>query len=140
MLLPPQPDNEQVMACQVVRAANAKCRTALDTSASIAATVASRSFWKSRAYCNNFFFAKSKARNPIMHRAAQIADPLGLPGNDVVFQTKRRDGMAPVASQLLCSLVQAPRAPCCKAQIRLAGDPSEVTALGVRHWITSFHC
>jgi hypothetical protein len=22
----------------------------------------------------------------------------------------------------------------------LAGDPSEVTALGTRHWITSFHC
>jgi len=22
----------------------------------------------------------------------------------------------------------------------LAGDPSEVTALGVRHWITSFRC
>src|SRR5436309_11143330 len=22
----------------------------------------------------------------------------------------------------------------------LAGDPSEVTALGIRHWITSFHC
>ena len=31
------------------------------------------------------------------------------------IQNRRRDGMAPVASQLLCSLVQALRAPCCKA-------------------------
>ncbi len=27
-----------------------------------------------------------------------------------------------------------------QAQVSLAGDPSEVTALGKRHWITSFHC
>src|SRR3954447_26374005 len=26
------------------------------------------------------------------------------------------------------------------SQKSLAGDPSEVTALGVRHWITSFRC
>jgi hypothetical protein len=32
------------------------------------------------------------------------------------------------------------RAPRCQAQESLAGDPSEVTALGVRHWITSFRC
>src|ERR1700730_14757833 len=55
-------------------------------------------------------------------------------------QTKRRDGIAPVASQHSCSLVQALRAPVCKAKKSLAGDPSEVTALGVRHWITSFRC
>jgi ABC-type branched-subunit amino acid transport system substrate-binding protein len=38
------------------------------------------------------------------------------------------------------SLVQALRAPCCQAHTGLAGDPSEVTALGKRHWITSFRC
>jgi hypothetical protein len=32
------------------------------------------------------------------------------------------------------------RAPRCQAFEGLAGDPSEVTALGKRHWITSFHC
>jgi hypothetical protein len=31
-------------------------------------------------------------------------------------QTERRDGIAPVASQLLCSLVQALRAPCAKPE------------------------
>jgi hypothetical protein len=31
-------------------------------------------------------------------------------------------------------------APRCQAKIGLAGDPSEVTALETRHWITSFHC
>jgi hypothetical protein len=39
------------------------------------------------------------------------------------------------------SLVQAPRAPEGKlgyADKSLAGDPSEVTALTMRHWITSF--
>ena len=28
----------------------------------------------------------------------------------------------------------------CQAKTSLAGDPSEVTALGIRHWITSFRC
>jgi hypothetical protein len=60
--------------------------------------------------------------------------------NTCGLKIKRRGGMAPVASQLLHSLVQALRAPCCEAQRSLAGDPSEVTALGIRHWITSFHC
>src|SRR4051812_41539003 len=36
------------------------------------------------------------------------------------------------------------RAPQCQAHRKLreslAGDPSEVTALGKRHWITSFRC
>jgi len=27
-----------------------------------------------------------------------------------------------------------------QAKLCSAGDPSEVTALGKRHWITSFHC
>jgi hypothetical protein len=31
-------------------------------------------------------------------------------------------------------------APRCQAKTRSAGDPSEVTALGKRHWITSFRC
>jgi hypothetical protein len=39
------------------------------------------------------------------------------------------------------SLVQAPRGARSKlgyATMSLAGDPSEVTALAMRHWITSF--
>ena len=28
----------------------------------------------------------------------------------------------------------------CQAKTSLAGDPSEVTALDTRHWITSFRC
>jgi hypothetical protein len=40
----------------------------------------------------------------------------------------------------LHSLVQALRAPFAKPEKSLAGDPSEVTALGKRHWITSFRC
>jgi hypothetical protein len=37
------------------------------------------------------------------------------------------------------SLVQALRRPLPSSR-SLAGDPSEVTALGIRHWITSFRC
>jgi hypothetical protein len=65
---------------------------------------------------------------------------LQWPQNASGTKTKKRDGDCPVAFQPLYSLVQALRAPCCQAETGLAGDPSEVTALGVRHWITSFHC
>jgi hypothetical protein len=64
--------------------------------------------------------------------------PAGCPGSTI--EQKGRGGISPVASQFLYSLVQALRAPCCEALESLAGDPSEVTALGVRHWITSFRC
>jgi hypothetical protein len=49
-------------------------------------------------------------------------------------------GDLPSRPDFLHSLVQALRAPCCQAKKGLAGDPSEVTALGIRHWITSFRC
>jgi len=55
-------------------------------------------------------------------------------------QSKGRGGVAPVAPQLLKLAGQALRAPRCQAKGSLAGDPSEVTALGKRHWITSFRC
>ena len=58
----------------------------------------------------------------------------------IAAKQKRRDGMTPSRPNFCNSLVQALRAPCCQASTGLAGDPSEVTALGVRHWITSFHC
>src|SRR6266699_2825674 len=50
---------------------------------------------------------------------------------------KKRGGKIPAAPQLLNSLVQAPRAPMPSKKL-LAGDPSEVTALDTRQWITSF--
>ena len=39
---------------------------------------------------------------------------IGIGGRQRSNQIKRRDGITPVASQLLCSLVQALRAPCAK--------------------------
>ena len=54
-------------------------------------------------------------------------------------QKTRRDGSRRV--QLL--LLAGPGTESAQWQsvnFRLAGDPSEVTALGVRHWITSFRC
>jgi hypothetical protein len=66
--------------------------------------------------------------------------PAGWPGMTTKHPNKRRGGIAPVAPQFLHSLVQALRAPFAKPIESLAGDPSEVTALGKRHWITSFRC
>src|SRR3981081_2656714 len=67
---------------------------------------------------------------------------LRAPRNDIqinqIPNKKTRRDFSRRAPTFCNSLVQALRAPFCKAQIRLAGDPSEVTALGVRHWITSF--
>jgi hypothetical protein len=58
----------------------------------------------------------------------------------LLLTAKKAKGAAgfPVAPQSLHSLVQALRAPFAKPKTSLAGDPSEVTALGKRHWITSF--
>jgi hypothetical protein len=44
----------------------------------------------------------------------------------------------PVAPHLLNSLDQGRERPMPSPKTSLAGDPSEVTALGKRHWITSF--
>jgi hypothetical protein len=66
-----------------------------------------------------------------------VRAPRARPGND---SKQKRGGIAPAAFRFLYSLVQAPRTPFCQAQEALAGDPSEVTALGKRHWITSFRC
>ena len=51
----------------------------------------------------------------------------------------RRDGSrrAPIVARW--SRAESAPMPDPKTQ-GLAGDPSEVTALGIRHWITSFHC
>ena len=40
----------------------------------------------------------------------------------------------------LISLNQAEETALSEAQLSLAGGLSEVTALGMRHWTTSFHC
>ena len=56
-----------------------------------------------------------------------------------LFDFKKRGGIAPAALQLLQLAGPGLRPPRCRAQLmRSAGDPSEVTALETRHWITSF--
>jgi hypothetical protein len=50
----------------------------------------------------------------------------------------KRGGKPPAAFQSSCSLVRRRERP--QSQISLSGDPSEVTALETRHWITSFRC
>ena len=62
------------------------------------------------------------------------------PGTTTAIPNKRRDGMAPVASQLLFLAGPGAESALVQSVKSLAGDPSEVTALGVRHWITSFRC
>jgi len=62
------------------------------------------------------------------------------PGMMTTIQNKKRDGMAPVASQLLFLAGPGAESALVQSVKSLAGDPSEVTALGVRHWITSFRC
>ncbi len=52
-------------------------------------------------------------------------------------EPKKRDGIAPVASQLLFLAGPGAESALVQSVKSLAGDPSEVTALGVRHWITS---
>ena len=64
----------------------------------------------------------------------------GTPRNDESSGKKRRGGMAPVAPQLLKLAGPGAESALCQALRGLAGDPSEVTALGKRHWITSFRC
>jgi hypothetical protein len=59
---------------------------------------------------------------------------------DVTKKIKKRDGIAPVASQLLFLAGPGAESALVQSVKSLAGDPSEVTALGVRHWITSFRC
>jgi hypothetical protein len=51
-------------------------------------------------------------------------------------QESKRGGRLPAAFQPLNSLVRRRERP--QSQISLSGDPSEVTALETRHWITSF--
>ncbi len=62
------------------------------------------------------------------------------PGMTTTIQNKKRDGMAPVASQPLHLAGPGAESALVQSVKSLAGDPSEVTALGVRHWITSFRC
>ena len=64
--------------------------------------------------------------------------PGSCPGDS---PNKNAAGWCPPRPDCCNSLVQALRAPCLRSlEESLAGDPSEVTALGVRHWITSFRC
>jgi hypothetical protein len=55
-------------------------------------------------------------------------------------ETKKRDGIAPVASKFCFLAGPGAESALWQSVKSLAGDPSEVTALGVRHWITSFRC
>ena len=59
------------------------------------------------------------------------------PGHDEPGKAKGAAG-CPVAPHLLNSLDQGRERPMPSPKTSLAGDPSEVTALGKRHWITSF--
>ncbi|MGY8681489.1 hypothetical protein Q2941_27420 [Bradyrhizobium sp. UFLA05-153] len=54
------------------------------------------------------------------------------------YLKKRRGGEDPVAPDLLSRWSRAESAPLPGFTSSLAGDPSEVTALEIRHWITSF--
>jgi hypothetical protein len=75
-------------------------------------------------------FAPTRARNDGLQRK-----------NDGLQHKKDATGLLPSRPNFCNSLVQAPRAPWLRSlEVSLAGDPSEVTALGVRHWITSFRC
>src|SRR3954451_23740465 len=80
--------------------------------------------------------------------------PHGFEGSSPSFPTKLR----PITLLAIVSVHKKTRRDCsrrvptfvlagpgaesarCQAKTSLAGDPSEVTALGVRHWITSFRC
>jgi hypothetical protein len=68
-------------------------------------------------------------------RAVQAAPE----GRGVPIKKTRRDGSRRVPTFVLAG-PGAESAPLQSLKIRLAGDPSEVTALGERHWITSFRC
>jgi hypothetical protein len=59
------------------------------------------------------------------------------PRNDIPTKT-RRDCSRRVPTFVLAG--PGAENALCQAQEALAGDPSEVTALGKRHWITSFRC
>jgi hypothetical protein len=73
--------------------------------------------------------------------AARGAGRPSLPNKDR-FRTKIKGAAGWIPSRPIFrnSLVQALRAPSGQALTGLAGDPSEVTALEIRHWITSFRC
>ena len=65
--------------------------------------------------------------------AAIVIQTYGAPASE-------RGGMAPPRSNS-CARWSRPESARSQAfKQGLAGDPSEVTALGKRHWITSFHC
>jgi hypothetical protein len=53
---------------------------------------------------------------------------------------KGRGGIAPVAPRFFALAGLGAESALLTGQTGLAGDPSEVTALGIRHWITSFRC
>jgi hypothetical protein len=77
---------------------------------------------------------RANRRNP-----SRAAPAIGQPVRVLIVKAKGAAG-CPVAPQSLHSLVQALERPLRSPKTGLAGDPSEVTALGKRHWITSFRC
>ena len=70
---------------------------------------------------------------------SRASDFSGAPGNSAA-QMKKRGGKVPAALQLLSRWSRPESARSQASNQGLAGDPSEVTALRIRHWITSFHC
>jgi hypothetical protein len=61
-------------------------------------------------------------------------------GDSVAKQNKKRDGICSRRVQHLFLAGPGAESALWQSVKSLAGDPSEVTALGVRHWITSFRC
>ena len=101
------------------------------TSPAITATTAARRSMAASAS------SKTAARASSISAASDFS---GEPPGNSAAQMKKRGGKGSRRAPTLVSLVQALERPEPGLKPGLAGDPSEVTALGKRHWITSFHC
>jgi hypothetical protein len=69
--------------------------------------------------------------------------PIGAAGSGCErISTQKQKGAAGLLPPRPFVYLAGPGAetPVAKPEQSLAGDPSEVTALGIRHWITSFRC